>query len=93
MMMPTELPAVLAGMVLGFAAWCVRVELRLNRERQALVSLEHSLRELRLEVKSSSDDLHRHGETLAAIKATVDLTASSLRDLGFRLERMAERTL
>ena len=71
----------------------MRVELRLNKERQALVALESALSELRRESKATADDLHYHGEMLAAIKASVDFMASGLRDMTFRLERLGERTL
>lgn len=83
----------LASMTLCFAAWCFRVELRLNKDREALRALESDLSRLHRDLQRSSEDLHHHGEMLAAIKATVEMMASALRDLTFRLERLGERTL
>jgi len=88
-----EALAVAASIVLAFGAWCVRVELRLNKERQALQALETAFRDLRQDVQRSSEALQHHGEMLAAIKATVDLMAAALRDMSHRLERLGDRTL
>ena len=92
-MLPVEATVWVAGAALGFGAWCIRVELRLNKKRQALAALESSFRDLRREVQRSSEALQHHGEMLAAIKATVDLMAGALRDLSHRLERLGDRTL
>lgn len=92
-MIEGEALAVAASLTFGFAAWCVRVELRLNRKRQAIHALEESFRELRQDVQRSSEALQHHGEMLAAIKATVDLMANALRDMSHRLERLGDRTL
>lgn len=93
MNLPNDALTLLTGVALGFAGWCVRVELRLNRTRQGLHTLEADLLQLQRELRRSSEDLHHHGEMLAAIKATVELTASALRDLSLRVERLGERTL
>ncbi len=91
--MITEAVAALVGVVFAFGAWCIRVELRLNKERQALVALEAAFKDLRQDVQRSSESLRHHGEMLAAIKATVDLMAAALRDMSHRLERLGDRTL
>lgn len=83
--------AALAGLLIAFAAWCVRVELRLNKERQSTAALEAAMKELRQDWIRSAEALQRHGETLAAIKATVDLMAGALRDMTHRLERLGDR--
>ena len=93
MNLPNDALSLSAGLALGFAAWCVRVELRLNKERQLLQALEGDLQRLQRDLQRSSEDLHHHGEMLAAIKATVEMMASALRDLSLRLERLGERTL
>jgi len=92
-MMTADSLALFGSLALAFGAWCVRVELRLNKERHALAALEAAMRELRSETKATADDLHHHGEMLAAIKASVDFVASGLRDMTFRIERLGERML
>jgi hypothetical protein len=92
-MMIGDSVAVVGSLVFAFGAWCVRVELRLNKERQSALALDAALHELRRETKAASDDLHHHGEMLASIKASVDFMALGLRDMTFRLERLGERTL
>lgn len=90
-MEPFGVASGLIALAITFAGWCVRVEVRLNRDRQALASLETDLREMREVAKGHSEDTRRHGEMLAAIKATVDLMATALHDLGLRLERLKDR--
>jgi hypothetical protein len=81
------------GLAIAFGAWCIRVELRLSRERQWLLALQAAVNDLRRDARRSSESLGRQGEMLAAIKATVDLTASALRDMSLRIERLGERAL
>jgi hypothetical protein len=89
----TDAAAVAVGCVAGFAGWCIRVELRLHHDRQSLEGLAQEMSELRLVTKVTADEMHRHGEMLAAIKASLDFITSGLRDVSVRLERLGDRTL
>ncbi|MBS1716449.1 MAG: hypothetical protein JSS72_01805 [Armatimonadetes bacterium] len=72
---------------IAFAAWCVRVEMRLSRERQNAAGLQSSADELKTSLKELAEESRHHGEALAAINASMDHLSKGLHDLNLRLER------
>lgn len=83
----SEFVGTVAALVLAYSAWCVRVELRLNRFGEVAQRQKVDLAELERRVDRLSEHAQKHGEMLASIQATLVGINSTLQNLLMRMDR------
>lgn len=85
-----EFIGTLAALVVAYSAWCVRVELRLNRFGENTQRLKIDVSEVEKRVDRLGEQAQKHGEMLAGIMATLVSMNSTLQHLVTRLDRGKE---
>lgn len=85
-----EFIGTVAALLLAYAAWCIRVELRISRHGEFAQRLKLDLAELEHRVDRLSEHAQKHGEALASIQATLVGMNATLQNLLLRADRGKE---